>query len=142
MIYAATAMKAGYKVVYAADAAVYHSHNYTCKEQFHRNFDLGVSQAMHPEVFAEISSEGEGKKMIKETFAYLKGNKDWKGMVYLFFQSAYKYMGYLLGKNYKHIPCKLVLACSMNKEYWYQEDRRRAVSGIDPTAGYGKGNNE
>ena len=48
MIYAARAVKAGWRIAYAADAHVYHSHNYTAKEQFHRNFDNGVSQAQHP----------------------------------------------------------------------------------------------
>ena len=44
MIFAAKAMKNGYAVYYAADARVIHSHNYTAVEQFHRNFDLAVSQ--------------------------------------------------------------------------------------------------
>ena len=43
MIYAAKAVKAGYAVVYAADAQVIHSHNLTWGQQFRRNFDLGVS---------------------------------------------------------------------------------------------------
>ena len=50
MIYAAKAVEAGYSVAYAADAQVVHSHNYTNGQQFHRNFDLGVSQAEHPEI--------------------------------------------------------------------------------------------
>ena len=62
MIYAGWMAKKGYAIVYAADARVYHSHNYTCMQQFHRNFDLGVSQAEHPEVFEGVPSEGEGKK--------------------------------------------------------------------------------
>ena len=51
MIYAAGCIRAGYRIAYAADARVFHSHQYTNKEQFHRNFDIGVSQAEHPEVF-------------------------------------------------------------------------------------------
>ena len=67
MIYAARAVKAGWRIAYAADARVYHSHNYTAKEQFHRNFDNGVSQAQHPEIFAGVSSEAEGVKLVKKT---------------------------------------------------------------------------
>lgn len=55
MIYAAKAVEAGYSIAYAADAEVVHSHNYTNGQQFHRNFDLGVSQAEHPEVFGGVS---------------------------------------------------------------------------------------
>ena len=67
MIFAARAVKAGWRIAYAADARVYHSHDYTAKEQFHRNFDNGVSQAQHPEIFAGVSSESEGVKLVKKT---------------------------------------------------------------------------
>lgn len=51
MIYAAGAVQAGWKIAYAAGARVYHSHNYSCREQFRRNFDNGVSQAQHADIF-------------------------------------------------------------------------------------------
>ena len=38
-------------IAYEAEARVLHSHNYTNMQQLRRNFDLGVSQAEHPEVF-------------------------------------------------------------------------------------------
>ena len=60
MIFAADAINAGYSVAYAADAKVYHSHNYNGSQQFHRNFDLAVSQADHPEIFTCVRSEKEG----------------------------------------------------------------------------------
>jgi rhamnosyltransferase len=72
MIYAAKVIENGYQIAYAADARVIHSHNYTGKQQFHRNFDLGVSQAEHPEVFEGISSESEGIHMVKTTIKELK----------------------------------------------------------------------
>ena len=34
-----------------ADARVIHSHEYTYRELIRRNFDQGVSQACHPEIF-------------------------------------------------------------------------------------------
>lgn len=74
MIYAAKAVEAGYSVAYAADAQVVHSHNYTNGQQFHRNFDLGVSQAEHPEIFAAYPSESEGKRMVKDVTVYLRSN--------------------------------------------------------------------
>ncbi len=74
MIYAAGAVRAGYSIAYEAEAKVYHSHNYTNMQQFRRNFDLGVSQAEHPEIFSKVHSESEGKRMVKEATAYLKKN--------------------------------------------------------------------
>lgn len=121
MLYAAGALKAGYQIAYAAKACVIHSHNYTCMEQLHRNFDLGVSQADHPEVFADVPSESEGIKSVKSAAAYLKENGLWKWLPYLILQSGFKYIGYRLGKMYKKLPKKCIMKLTMNKEYWEQK---------------------
>ena len=118
MIYAGRLIQEGYAVAYAADAKVIHSHNYSCMQQFHRNFDLGVSQAEHPEIFAGVPSEGEGIKLVKKTINYLiKKRKIWliPGVI---LQSGCKYAGYLSGKNYRKLPKKVILWCTMNREYW------------------------
>ena len=138
MIYAAKAIQAGYKIAYVAEAQVLHSHNYTCKQQFHRNFDLGVSQADHPEIFASVPSEGEGIRSVKATAGYLKSVRKSSLIPKLILQSGSKYMGYLLGKNYKKLPKKWVLSWTMNKEYWSHEERKRAVANIDASKGYGR----
>lgn len=118
MIYAAGAIKAGWEIAYAADARVVHSHNYTNRQQFHRNFDLGVSQAQHPEVFAGVPSESEGKKMVLQTSKYLWNHKMGRKIPALIMQSASKYAGYLLGKRYASLPHSWVVAFSDNKDYW------------------------
>ena len=118
MIYAGKLIQMGYGIAYAADAKVIHSHNYSCMQQFHRNFDLGVSQAEHPEIFAGVPSEGEGIKLVKKTINYLiQKRKIWliPGVI---FQSGCKYAGYLSGKNYRKLPRKMILWCTMNREYW------------------------
>lgn len=118
MIYAATAMKAGKKIAYVAEARVIHSHNYTNKQQFHRNFDLGVSQAEYPEVFGSVASEAEGKKMVLQTAGFLARNGMIGKVPYLFLQTICKYAGYLLGKHHKSLPHSWVVAFSDNKDYW------------------------
>lgn len=118
MIYAAGAIKAGYKVAYEADAKVIHSHNYTHAQQFHRNFDLGVSQADHPEVFANVPSESEGMKLVKQTTKYLKEQHMLSKLPHFYIQCVCKYAGYLLGKNHKKLPKSWILAFTSNKEYW------------------------
>ncbi len=121
MIYAAGAIKAGYKIVYAADAKVVHCHNYTYRQQFRRNFDLGVSQADHPEVFAAVSSEGEGATLIRKTTVHLWKSGKKRLIPGLYISSCFKYAGYLLGKHYKGLPKCLVLKCTMSEEYWKQK---------------------
>ena len=121
MIYAAGAIKAGYKIVYAADAKVVHCDNYTYRQQFRRNFDLGVSQADHPEVFAAVSSEGEGAALIRKTTVHLWKSGKKRLIPGLYISSCFKYAGYLLGKHYKGLPKCLVLKCTMSEEYWKQK---------------------
>ena len=118
MLYAAKAIQNGQSVYYNADARVIHSHNYNFLQQFHRNFDMAVSQAEHPEVFEGISSEKEGMKLVKNTVKYLIGQgKPW--LIWkLFTDCAAKYSGYLLGKKYRKLPKKIILKCTMNPRYW------------------------
>lgn len=118
MFFAAKAIMQGYCVEYAADAKVIHSHNYSIAQQFHRNFDLAVSQTMHPEIFEQVSSESEGMKLVLNTMKYLcsigKPYLIWN----LFWQSAAKYAGYFLGKRYKKLSKKRILKYSMSPAYW------------------------
>ncbi len=122
MIFAGKAIQAGYAVAYAADARVIHSHNYNCLQQFRRNFDLAVSQADHPEVFGGIRSESEGIRLVRRSASYLVK----KGRFYLLpdlvLKSGFKYLGYCLGKSYRHLPMKAVRLCTMNPGYWEKED--------------------
>lgn len=125
MIFAGNLIKYGYAIAYAADAKVVHSHNYTFMQQFHRNFDLAVSQADHPEIFAGVRSEGEGIRLVKKTALWLcRQGKPWL-VVGLIWNSGWKYLGYLLGKRYRRLPEKVVLLCTMNKKYWKMEINRK-----------------
>ena len=118
MIYAAGVIQAGYAIAYAADACVYHSHDYTCMQQFHRNFDLGVSQGEHPEIFKDVPSATEGTKMVKSTVKIFLKEKRFGTLVYFCFQCAYKYAGYLLGKHFRKLPKWVVLKCTMSPNYF------------------------
>ena len=118
MIFAGKRIYAGDKVAYVAEAKVIHSHNYTGRQQFHRNFDLAVSQTQHPEVFEEVPSEGEGIRMVKATAKYLVRNGyPWKVFM-LVYQSGCKYIGYFLGKRYEKLPMWLILKCTSSRKYW------------------------
>lgn len=118
MIYAGGLIKKGYKVAYAAEAKVIHSHNYNAREQFHRNFDLAVSQADHPEIFAGIRSEKEGIKLVLGTAKHLlKIGKPWL-LIPLVTTSVGKILGYKFGQNYRRLSKSFILKCTMNQSYW------------------------
>lgn len=118
MIMAAGIIKAGHAIAYVSGAKIYHSHDYTYKEQFKRNFDLAVSQAEYQQVFAGVKSESEGKKLVLQTSSYLLK----KGRIYLLpgliAESGFKYLGYLAGKNYKKLPLSLIRKWSLNPGYF------------------------
>ena len=122
MIYCGGLIKAGFYVAYAADAKVYHSHNYTPLEQLKRNFDLGVSQADHPEIFEGISSESEGMRLIKGTTNHFMKQGNFGAILDMVIQSAFKLIGYQLGKHYKKLSKEMILCFTSNKAYWNKED--------------------
>ena len=123
MIYARGVLDAGYKIAYASDAKVIHSHNYSGMMQFRRNFDLAVSQAEHPEIFGGIASEQEGIRLVKRTAVHcVKLGKPWLIFSLVFF-SGCKYIGYRLGRSYQRLPKWLVLKCTMNKGYWQKHTK-------------------
>ncbi len=118
MIFAGKLIQSGWAIAYAAQARVIHSHNYSALQQFHRNFDLAVSQADHPEVFEGVRSEGEGIRLVKKTAGWLcDQGKPWL-VVSLIWNSGWKYLGYLLGKRYKHLPGWMIRFCTSQKKYW------------------------
>lgn len=118
MIYAHKLIMDGYKICYAADACVIHTHEYKPMQQLHRNFDLAVSQAEHPEVFEGISSESEGVRYLRSAYEYFK--KEGKGYLIIPFVwgCCFRYSGYLLGKRYRKLPKRIVKKLAMNKRYF------------------------
>ena len=120
MILAAGLVKKGYSISYTAEARGYHSHNYNCKQQFKRNFDLAVSQAEHPEVFGGLSSESEGKRMVKGCISHLQSRHRSYLIPGFILNCAARFMGYRLGRMYRLIPNRLRRHLSSQPSYWKQ----------------------
>lgn len=118
MIMAAGIIQAGHSIMYAADARVVHSHEYSYREQFKRNFDLAVSQRQHRDIFENMKSETEGIRLVTDTLDYLVRNKQYLMIPDLFLQSAFKYLGYKAGSHYKSFSKEWVRRLSMNPSYW------------------------
>lgn len=118
MIMASKMIEAGKAITYAADAVVWHWHDYTAMEQLHRNFDLAVSQTDYGGLFLEVKSESEGVKMVLSTLSHLIS----KGKIHLIpkyiLDSGCKLIGYKLGRNYRRLPRRLVMKITMNPTYW------------------------
>lgn len=118
MILAGKLIQEGGLIAYCSRAQVIHSHNYSAIQQFHRNFDLAVSQTMHPEVFGGIRSESEGIRLVKRSLKHcLEIGKPWL-MIQVVTQSAGKLLGYKLGQRYRKLPMNIIMKCTMNPSFW------------------------
>ena len=123
MIYCGKLLQAGYASAYEASAEVYHAHHYSGCQQFHRNFDLGVSQADHPEIFAGLRSEGEGVKLVLGNAKDLLRRGRLFTVPNLVWKSGCKYLGFRMGCNYRKLSRRMVLRCTMNPRYWAHAGR-------------------
>lgn len=124
MIFGAALIGAGDAIFYCASARVYHTHNYGLQTQFKRSFDLAVSQADYPEVFQEISSEKEGLSYVKSAANYCIRQRRYGDLFVFLMDSVARYAGFFLGKHYRLLPEKAVLACTLQPAYWEKRKRQ------------------
>lgn len=112
MINARGLIDRGYGIAYVSDAMVFHSHSYTLKKQFKRNFDLAYSQAMYPQVFGDVRSESEGMKYVRIMLGTLTKRFHFLSCIKFCFQCVAKYAGFFLGKRADILPKCIVKICT------------------------------
>ena len=108
----------GYKVAYCAEATVFHSHNYTLKQEFQRYFDTGVfqrDQAWLQQIFGKAVAEG--KKFMLSELKFLSKNAPHLLPKALLSTFA-KWVGFKLGYHYQKLPYAWCRWLSMHKGYW------------------------
>lgn len=123
---AAKLLLSGQSLRYQATAEVYHSHNYNGLQDFQRMFDTGVFHAQNPWLLQNFGkAEGEGAKLVKSQWAYLKAQAGQphhphllQGIFQLLSANAMKLLGYKLGRAHQWLPMALVKKFAMNKVFW------------------------
>ncbi|WP_195252006.1 glycosyltransferase family 2 protein [Romboutsia sp. 1001713B170207_170306_H8] len=118
MIIASKLIFSDKKVLYAANASVVHSHNYTYMQQFKRNFDVGVVFTDSKEYFHGIKSESEGVKFVKSAIKHLMANNKYLLIPHLIVDSGFRFIGYKLGQIYYKMPIGIVKKMSMHSFYF------------------------
>ena len=119
-------LQKNWKIAYCSMARVIHSHNYTGIQQLRRNFDIGVSQAQHPDVFGQVKSEGEGIRLVRKTAAWLILHGAIHLLPKLIWQSGCKYAGYRLGKAYRALPAPIIKRLTSNRIWWEKKETQRS----------------
>ena len=98
----------GYKIAYAADAEVYHSHDYDLVQEFRRYFDTGIFQKQEPWIREAFGgAEGTGLKLVKSQLRYLWQAGAYGEIVRAILGNAVKLFGYRLGLHYELLPQSL-----------------------------------
>lgn len=125
---AAKCILSGYQVAYCSDARVYHSHDYSIKQQFKRFFDNGLSLSLNPMIRPYRSVGGAGSRMVLDQIKGLWRQKKAHHIPRLIAESGAKWLGFKLGNNHHRLPNGLVKRFSMHKGIWLH------ISGINRQA--------
>lgn len=118
MYVAAKMLLSGWQLAYVAEAAVYHSHNYSPWQECKRYFDTGVFHAQEPWIRATFgAAEGEGRRFVAVEFLYLWQTAP-RYLPLMALRDAMKFLGYRLGLGERFLPRPLKRGMSMNVMYW------------------------
>lgn len=97
MLMAAGFLAAGYKIAYCAEAQVFHSHNFNLKQQFVRNYNIGIFMRRYANAFRGVSTSSEGRKLVKYVLSHLLKEKHFLLAAYFCIECAVKMLAYLSG---------------------------------------------
>ncbi|MGI9568661.1 MAG: glycosyltransferase family 2 protein [Desulfobulbia bacterium] len=109
----------GYKVAYVAEAAVYHSHNYSWSEEFKRYFDIGVLHSTEKWLLETYgTAEKRGVNYIKSGVSYFSSRRKYSLIGDFMVRVLLKYAGYQFGRRYYLLPEHIVPGLSMHRKWW------------------------
>ena len=93
MLIAAAFLHAGYKIAYEASAKVIHSHNFTLKQQYRRNYLMGKEIQKHEALLGGAKVAGEGMSLVKYVIRGLAKGHHFGEIVRFCFDCAARLLG-------------------------------------------------
>lgn len=110
---------AGWGVRYAAQAEVFHSHDYRLGEEFARYFDIGVFYGHERWIREHFGAAGgEGRRFVMSEIAALREAGALQRVPEVVMRSALKLLGYRLGHLEHLLPRGLKRRIGMFPNYW------------------------
>jgi rhamnosyltransferase len=104
----------GWKIAYCSEAKVYHSHNYSLRNEFRRYFDIGVFHSREPWVMERFgSAEGEGKRFVVSEIKSI-WPRNCCLLPVIFMKTIIKYVGFRMGKLERILPLWLKIRLTMH----------------------------
>jgi len=115
---AAQMLLKGWKIGYAANAQVFHSHDYTFLQEFRRYFTIGVAHQTMPWMVEKFGSVGgEGLHFVRSELSHL-WNCSPGHIPSALVRTALKLLAYRLGNTTMPLPTRMKRTLSMNPQYW------------------------
>lgn len=108
-----------WRVAYAGDAEVHHSHDYTAREEVARYFDLGVfhdTESWYREYLG--GAHGEGTRFVRSEISYAAREGMPLALPRLVARNGLRLLGYRLGRVHRVLPRRFKRWIGMNKGYW------------------------
>jgi rhamnosyltransferase len=115
---AARLLLSGDRIAYVAEAIVYHSHPYTCTQEFKRYFDIGVLHRREHWLLEKFgNTKSEGRKFVLSELFYLRQAEPFQ-IPSALLRTGLKLLGYRMGGMERILPLALKTRLSMHKRFW------------------------
>jgi rhamnosyltransferase len=115
-------LMAGYKIAYASEATVYHSHHYTLKQVFKEYFDSGATMpALHRGKVVDYSMGRvflDGVSFVLKEYGFMLKKGYWHWIPYAMLYDFMKFAGLFLGSKQKYMPQRMRRALCKKKNHW------------------------
>lgn len=127
MTLAARLLRAGHRIRYVAEAEVIHSHDYTLKQQFRRNFDVGAFLADAGPELAGARVSGEGLRFVYEQVRYVLRHGRVELLPRVVAEAAAKFTGFQVGKRHRMLSLSIKKKLSMHSYHWDQQKTKEKL---------------
>ena len=118
MLAGANFLLAGWKIAYAADACVYHSHRYTLQQEFKRYFDIGVMHSRERWLLSRFGkATGEAKRFVISELSYLR-RKAALQIPSAVLRIGLKLCAYRMGRMEDMLTTQMKRHLSMHQRFW------------------------
>lgn len=118
MVLCAKLLQAGHCVAYAAEAVVWHAHDYSLLKLFQRYFDIGVFMQQAAAVLPGAHSGGEGVRFALAQVWHLLRARRLGWLPRSLIESPLKFGAFHLGKRSGWLPVGVRRAFSGQKAFW------------------------
>lgn len=124
VVVAARLIQSGFSLAYCAEAQVFHSHNYSFKEEFKRYFDIGAFHRQQKGLLRTFqSAEYQGVAYVLNEWKYLIKNKHTSLIPVQLLHTILKYLGYKIGYMHTYLSITIKRRLSMHPLFWQQNER-------------------